>query len=132
MKRKDYFGYLVVTQRIILRWIVTLACGVDLSVSGYSKYDKDDVQHKGSHQDINFFTSLITVIIPRRRVLDEGNYLSNYMIQSTSLEANRSSSTQEIPRMLCKLGVRYHTHKSSPHLYPEPDDTSPHYMNVFL
>jgi hypothetical protein len=36
------------------------------------------------------------------------------MEQSPSVEANRSSADQEIPRILLKLKVRYCIHKSPP------------------
>ena len=71
--KKDYFGSLAVTWRIILRWILTWACEVDLSGSEYVKCDKDDVQRRGSHQALNCSTNLITVSTSSRLVLDAGN-----------------------------------------------------------
>jgi hypothetical protein len=41
-------------------------------------------------------------------------YITNYMEQSPSSEANRSSAIQEIPRMLWNLKIYYRIHKNLP------------------
>jgi hypothetical protein len=71
--KKDYFSSLVVTWRIIFRWIVIWECEVDFSGSGYTKCDKDDVQRRGSYQALNCSTNLITASTPSKVVIDDGN-----------------------------------------------------------
>ena len=47
------------------------------------------------------------------------------MQQSPSSEANRSSATQEIPRISCNPKVHYHTHKRRPHVRTQNQRISP-------
>jgi hypothetical protein len=56
---------------------------------------------------------------------NEGFYMTYFMEQSTSWEANSHTTSQEIFCLSWNLKVHYHVHELTTGLCPEPDESIP-------